>query len=62
MPPLQLVMRNCHWKCRDATVSVGRQLFPDRASYKREENRRWELVDAHWDLPIHEVDPHASDQ
>ena len=41
---------------------IERQLFPDRASYKREENRRWELVDAHWDLPIHEVDPHASDQ
>jgi hypothetical protein len=41
---------------------IEQQLFPDRASYKRDENRRWELIDAHWDLPIHEVDPHASDQ
>jgi hypothetical protein len=41
---------------------LGPQLFPDRASYQREENHRWELVDADWDLPIHEVDPHASDQ
>lgn len=39
--------------------AVEHQLFPDRAALRREENRRWELVEAHWDLPIHEVDPHA---
>jgi hypothetical protein len=38
---------------------VEKQLFPDREAFKREENRRWELVEAHWDLPIREVDPHA---
>jgi hypothetical protein len=40
---------------------VEKQLFPDRAAFRREENRRWELVEAHWDLPIREVDPHAAD-
>lgn len=41
---------------------VERQLFPDRATLRREENRRWELVDSHWDLPIREIDPHAADE
>jgi len=41
---------------------IERQLFPDRATLRREENRRWELVDSHWDLPIHAIDPHAADQ
>jgi len=41
---------------------IEKQLFPDRASFKHEENHRWELIDAHWDLPIREIDPHASDE
>ena len=40
---------------------VARQLFPDHATFKREENHRWELIEAHWDLPIREIDPHAAD-
>jgi hypothetical protein len=31
-------------------------LFPDAATRKREENRRWELTANHWDLPIYQVD------
>jgi hypothetical protein len=34
---------------------VARQIFPDQATLKREENRRWELTANHWDLPIHVV-------
>ena len=41
---------------------IEKQLFPDSATFKREENHRWELIDAHWDLPIREIDPHATDQ
>ena len=37
---------------------VERQLFPDRTALTREEQRRWELTLNHWDLPIHEIDPH----
>ena len=29
-----------------------KQLFPDQDTYKREEQRRFEILDAHWDLPI----------
>jgi hypothetical protein len=33
-----------------------KQLYPDQESYKKEEQRRFEILDAHWDLPIKEVD------
>jgi len=33
-----------------------KQLFPDQESYKKEEQRRFEILDAHWDLPIKDVD------
>ena len=42
-------------------AEITRQLFPDQAKLKREENRRWELTLVHWDLPIHVVDPHGSE-
>ncbi len=37
---------------------VTKALFPDTAALKRDENRRWELTTNHWDLPIHQIDPH----
>jgi len=33
-----------------------KQLFPDQETYKREEKRRFEILDAHWDVPIKDVD------
>ena len=33
-----------------------KQLFPDQDTYKREEQRRFEILDAHWDLPIKDYD------
>jgi len=50
------------FKDRDASTheaEVTKALFPDTATLKREENRRWELTSNHWDLPIHQIDPHA---
>jgi hypothetical protein len=38
------------------TPSLLRQLFPDQDTYKREEQRRFEILDAHWDVPIKDVD------
>ncbi len=38
---------------------IERQMFRDRATLRRDENHRWELVESHWDLPIGTVDPHA---
>lgn len=33
-----------------------KQMFPDQETYKKEEQRRFEILDAHWDLPIKDVD------
>src|SRR6202163_1556934 len=41
---------------------VEKQLFPDQTKMKREEQRRWELTEVHWDLPIRQIDPNATDQ
>jgi hypothetical protein len=40
---------------------VEKQLFPDQAKMKREEQRRWELTEVHWDLPIRQLDPNATE-
>ena len=38
------------------SVPLLKQLFPDQDSYKKEEQRRFEILDAHWDLPIKDFD------
>jgi len=36
--------------------SLLKQLFPDQETYKHEEQHRFEILDAHWDLPIKNID------
>jgi hypothetical protein len=38
------------------SAALIKQLFPDLETYKKEEQRRFEILDAHWDLPIKDVD------
>ena len=33
-----------------------KQLYPDQDTYKKEEQRRFEILEAHWDLPIKDLD------
>lgn len=33
------------------------QLWPDQATYQREEQRRFEILLAHWDLPVTNITP-----
>jgi len=33
------------------------QLWPDQAAYQREEQRRFEILLAHWDLPLTDITP-----
>ena len=35
-----------------------KQLYPDQDTYKREEQRRFEILLAHWDLPVTDITPH----
>jgi hypothetical protein len=39
----------------DSTV-ITKQLYPDQDTFKKEEQRRFEILEAHWDLPIKDVD------
>ena len=41
------------------TAPLLKQLFPDQETYKREEKRRFEILDGHWDVPIKDVDLNA---
>ncbi len=34
-----------------------KQLWPDQETYKREEQRRFEVLLAHWDLPVSDITP-----
>jgi len=36
--------------------AVIKQLYPDQETYKKEEQRRFEILEAHWDLPIKDLD------
>jgi hypothetical protein len=36
--------------------ALKKQLFPDQETYQREEQRRFEILDAHWDLPVRAVE------
>ncbi len=49
---------------RDAAAMVGpsgeaeivKKLYPDEATFRKEEQRRFEILDAHWDVPLNELD------
>jgi hypothetical protein len=33
-------------------AEIAKRLFPDQEAFKREEARRFELLQAHWDVPL----------
>jgi hypothetical protein len=37
----------------DATIA--QRLYPDQATFNKEEQRRFEILDAHWDVPLNEL-------
>jgi hypothetical protein len=40
-------------------AALQRQLYPDQETFKREEQRRFEILLAHWDLPVKPVEIEA---
>jgi hypothetical protein len=41
------------------SASLIKQLYPDQETYKKEEQHRFEILEAHWDLPLKDVDLEA---
>jgi hypothetical protein len=37
--------------------AIVKKLYPDQAAYHREEQRRFEILLAHWDLPVADITP-----
>ena len=37
--------------------ALVKKLYPDQAAYEREEQRRFEILLAHWDLPVSDITP-----
>jgi hypothetical protein len=37
--------------------ALMKELWPDQATYKKEEQRRFEILASHWDLPVTEITP-----
>ncbi len=38
-------------------AQIARGIFSDMETWRREEKRRFEILDAHWDVPLVEVEP-----
>ena len=38
-----------------AEPPIVKQLYPDQATFQREEQRRFAILEAHWDVPLVEV-------
>jgi hypothetical protein len=54
----RIIITYPNWAGTTHEGEVEKQLFPDRTVHDAEEQRRWELTLNHWDLPIHQIDPH----
>ena len=37
------------------TDEITKRLYPDHAKFLKEEQRRFEILDAHWDVPLNEL-------
>ena len=37
--------------------AITKKLYPDQDTFKKEEQRRFEILDAHWDVPLTEAEP-----
>lgn len=37
--------------------AIAKRLYPDQEAFRKEEARRFEILDAHWDVPLDAVHP-----
>ncbi|HZQ92776.1 MAG TPA: hypothetical protein VFA60_13355 [Terriglobales bacterium] len=51
-----IVFRNVAALYTGESDALTRQLYPDQETFRKEEQRRFEILLAHWDLPVTSVD------
>ena len=50
-----LVFKNWQALAAGESSALARKLYPDQERYRIEERRRFELLEAHWDVPLRAV-------
>ena len=43
-------------------AAIQKKLYPDQDTFRKEEQRRFEILDAHWDVPLVVVTPPAAEK
>ena len=43
-------------------AAIQKRMYPDQETFKKEEQRRFEILDAHWDVPLVVVAPPAPEK
>jgi len=52
-----IVFRDAEAACgASGEEAIKADLFPDQETFRREEQRRFEILLAHWDVPIQDVE------
>lgn len=55
-----VVISFANWAAVGAAVDeaeIAKRIFADFAAWQREERRRFEILEAHWDVPLAEIEP-----
>ena len=47
-----LVFKNWQALAKGESSELAKKLYPNQKKYRQEEGRRFELVEAHWDVPL----------
>jgi len=50
-----IVFKNIEKAMAGDSAELIKELYPDQSTFKSEERRRFEIMEAHWDLPISPV-------
>ena len=43
-------------------AAIQKRLYPDQETFRKEEQRRFDILDAHWDVPLVRVTPPAPEK
>jgi hypothetical protein len=54
-----IVFKDAAHSMQGDSAELKKQLYPDQEAFAREEQRRFEIVVEHWDLPISTLEPEA---
>jgi hypothetical protein len=50
------IVANDDFKGGQSEEEIVRKLYPDQDKFRKEEQRRFEILEAHWDVPLNAID------